>query len=673
MEIIMAEESQNRLIDLTQDLSELSRITAGSDNVDSLIRCGLDWLARLVRYELATVFELDGQVLRVRVARGLLANQQVRNHVLSMDRFPSVKDIIQTRQARTFTEDDHQHGDGDPFDGVLELPAGHSCMVVPLCVGDRCLGVLSLDSRECGVYPPEVVNLVEVYGQILALSMQTARQNTTLERLRQQAEEREKILRADLGWESEIVLEKSRSAVMRELSGKARQVAVTDTPVLILGETGTGKERLARAIHLWSNRAEHPFVTINCVAIPANLMESELFGHVKGAFTGATRDRAGRFQMANGGTLLLDEIGELPLELQAKLLRVLQEGTFEPVGSDRTVKVNVRILAATNLDLERAVKEKRFREDLFYRLSVFPLRLPPLRERLEDLPLLCKTLLAELRQRTGKAGLEVTPEGLEKLAQYQWPGNIRELSNILERAAILARGVNLEPEAIDIPIAGNGNEDELDFYSTAHPHKLMPVPSLDDIQKMHIERVLQMTGGRVYGKNGAASQLRIKPSTLQSRMKKLGVERPNQKEVEDGETVEPHFPEFQDKPKSQSSMLGEAVPSALQPVKPLPPAQPTPPAKPAEAAKPMQLVKPPQAAQTTPPAKPKEPVFPKTQPPAPTKPVETKPAAEKPRLEEIPPAPESVQEEKPQVPGRYGPIRIFGNQDPPRRFTRIFR
>ncbi len=204
---------------------------------------------------------------------------------------------------------------------------------------------------------------------------------------------------------------------MRDLARRARQVAETDTPVLLLGETGTGKERLARAIHRWSSRADHPFVTINCAAIPAGLLESELFGHVKGAFTGATRDRAGRFQMAHGGTLLLDEVGELPVELQAKLLRALQEKTFEPVGSDRTVRADVRILAATHVDLQQAIAQRRFREDLYYRLSVFPLRLPPLRERLEDLPQLCAFLLGEQARRTGRRGMRVTPEGLARLAR----------------------------------------------------------------------------------------------------------------------------------------------------------------------------------------------------------------------------------------------------------------
>jgi transcriptional regulator with GAF, ATPase, and Fis domain len=314
---------------------------------------------------------------------------------------------------------------------------------------------------------------------------------------------------------------------MRDLARRARQVAETDTPVLLLGETGTGKERLARALHRWSSRGDAPFVTINCAAIPAGLLESELFGHVKGAFTGATRDRAGRFQMANGGTLLLDEVGELPVELQAKLLRALQEKTFEPVGSDRTVRADVRLLAATHVDLQQAISQRRFREDLYYRLSVFPLRLPPLRERLEDLPQLCAFLLEEQSRRTGRRGMRVTPEGLERLASYGWPGNLRELANVLERATILSRGLELGPDAFDLP-----TREKAPPASESAPaekrEKSEKVPTLAAVQREHILRVLSLTKGRIYGPGGAAQLLGLKPSTLQSRMKKLGIARQEQ-------------------------------------------------------------------------------------------------------------------------------------------------
>jgi len=289
----------------------------------------------------------------------------------------------------------------------------------------------------------------------------------------------------------------------------------------VQGETGTGKERLARALHLWSSRAERPFVVVNAAAIPRELLESELFGHVKGAFTGATRDRPGRFQVANGGTLLLDEIGDLSLDLQGKLLRVLQEGTFQAVGSDATVKVDVRVLAATHVDLEEAAEAGRFRRDLYYRLAVFPLRLPPLRERPEDLPALCRALLDEQASRTGRRGLRVSEAGLAHLADHAWPGNVRELANVLERAAIVAQGRTLGPDELELPGKGRARTTrKRQAESNEEPEADL---TLEEVQRRHVVRVLARAGGRIYGEGGAAERLGVPPSTLQSKMKKLGV------------------------------------------------------------------------------------------------------------------------------------------------------
>ncbi len=535
----------NPPLDLTQDLRELVRLTAKEDTVADLLRRGLDWLARIAPYDLATVFVLDGGQLVVKAARGRLANEKLKGHAIPLADFPTVHEALQSRRARAFTEDDHTHGDGDPFDDVLDLPPGHSCMVVPLCAGDEALGVLTLDRAVCEAYPQPVVELMEVYGQLLAIAIQNLTQRSTLERLHEQDHARAKLLEKELAGGERVVLEGSRNAEVRKLAARARQVAQTDTPVLILGETGTGKERLARALHEWSARAEHPFITLNCAAIPPGLLESELFGHVKGAFTGAIANRPGRFQMANGGTLLLDEVGELPMELQAKLLRVLQEGAFEPVGSDRAVKVDVRILAATHVDLERAIRERTFREDLYYRLNVFPLRLPPLRERPEDLPALCEVLLAQQTRRTGRTGVRVTREGMALLQRYGWPGNIRELANVLERATILSGGSGraLGPEVLDLPERG-ARAEVVDAEVFEPPRSLSQgaeptrgpasapsagtVRTLDEVQRDHILEVLGLTGGRIYGKGGAAELLGLKPSTLQSRMLKLGLPRASQ-------------------------------------------------------------------------------------------------------------------------------------------------
>ncbi|XXF79606.1 sigma 54-interacting transcriptional regulator [Myxococcaceae bacterium GXIMD 01537] len=514
---------------LGKDTVDLVELATTEDSVGELLRRGLDSLTRVARFDLATLFLLKGARLVAVAARGPLANPQVRGHALDLSEFPSLRHALETRRARAFTEDDHSHGDGDPFDGILDLPAGHSCMVVPLCAGDRCYGMLTLDRTECEPYPQPVVDLVEVYGQMLASALQNAEQRTTFERLHKQDHEHAKLLESQLGGDSEGILETSLSANMRELARRARQVAETDTPVLITGETGTGKERLARAIHRWSSRADQPFVSINCAAIPAGLLESELFGHVKGAFTGATRDRAGRFQMANGGTLFLDEVGELPVELQAKMLRALQEKAFEPVGSDKTVHADVRILAATHVELQQAISQRRFREDLYYRLSVFPLRLPPLRERREDLPQLSAFLLEEQARRTGRRGMRVTPAGLAHLDAYEWPGNLRELANALERATILSKSAELGPEAFDLPIAqparAAGPAEGAPAEASVKPED---VATLEDVQRGHILRVLALTKGRIYGPGGAAKLLGIKPSTLQSRMKKLGIVRQEQ-------------------------------------------------------------------------------------------------------------------------------------------------
>ncbi|MCY1058407.1 sigma 54-interacting transcriptional regulator [Nannocystis sp. SCPEA4] len=496
-------------------------------DTDDLLRRGLDWVARIAPYDLAAVFTLDEDSrLVVRAARGHLASQ-VRGHRIDLANFPTLREALETRRARAFTEDDHRHGDGDPFDGVLDLSPGHACMVVPLHAAGRSLGLLTLDRAHCESYPQAVVDQVETYGQILGLALDNSERRVALEHLR--AEELERARESDEVAAGYGVLERSVSPAVRAVAARARQVAPTDTPVLILGETGTGKERLARALHLWSARADRPFVAVNCAAIPASLLESELFGHTRGAFTGATRDRLGRFQLASGGTLLLDEIGELPIELQAKLLRVVQEGVVEPVGSDKSVKVDVRLLAATHVDLEKAIATGRLREDLYYRLAVFPLRLPPLRQRLEDLPLLCAAMLAEQSQRTGRRGMRVSDAGLARLRAHAWPGNLRELSNALERATIVTSGEILGPEAFelgDMP-AETGPIDHAPKTSPSEAplHHDGRIATLEEVSALQIQRVLTHTRGRIYGPGGAAELLGVPPSTLQSRMKKLGVAR----------------------------------------------------------------------------------------------------------------------------------------------------
>jgi len=303
----------------------------------------------------------------------------------------------------------------------------------------------------------------------------------------------------------------TQSNILKRVLRSIEQVAATDTTVLILGETGTGKELLARAVHNLSNRRDRPLVKVNCAALPANLIESELFGHEKGAFTGALSCKIGRFELADGGTIFLDEIGDLPLELQAKLLRVLQEGEFERLGNPKSLKVDVRVIAATNRDLEQAIENGDFRRDLYYRLNVFPIESPPLRHRKEDIPMLVKHFMEKFNAKTGKK-VEVVPHSvMETLLAYDWLGNVRELENIILRAIIISPGKRLQ-------LGDWLSQKTTESGSTE-------VPTLEDLEKQHILQVLELTNGRVRGKNGAAEILNLKPTTLESRMLKLGIKR----------------------------------------------------------------------------------------------------------------------------------------------------
>jgi PAS domain S-box-containing protein len=313
------------------------------------------------------------------------------------------------------------------------------------------------------------------------------------------------------------------SSAMKELFESVRRVAGTDATVLIFGETGTGKELIARSIHQAGRRKDKPLVRVNCAAIPGTLMESELFGHERGAFTGATARREGRFGLADGGTIFLDEVGELPLDLQSKLLRVLQEGEFEPLGSARTRKVNVRIVAATNRDLCGMAREGKFREDLFYRLNVFPLRIPPLRERGSDVALLACAFAERLARRMGRRLDPLGPEEFRRLQDYPWPGNVRELQNVVERAIIHSTGSRIDlnrampatTAPTPLPVEGR------DGGGT----RILSAKELEAIERANIERALAACGWKISGENGAARRLGLPPSTLNSRLKALGIQR----------------------------------------------------------------------------------------------------------------------------------------------------
>ena len=332
-----------------------------------------------------------------------------------------------------------------------------------------------------------------------------------IELLNEQLEAENVYLREEIKLEHQHESFIGKSHAVKHVLSQAEVVAETESTVLILGETGTGKELLAREIHKLSARKDGPMVNVNCVSLPPTLVEAELFGREKGAYTGALTKQVGRFEIADGATIFLDEIGELPMDLQVKLLRVLDEGQFERLGSPKTLAVDVRVIAATNRDLEKEIAEGKFREDLYFRLNVYSIKIPPLRERLEDIPPLVWAFVRELGDRMGKKIDRIPRDNIEALKRYDWPGNVRELKNVVERAMIVSRGSTLK---IDKP--------------RPKPVKSSQIESLDELQRNHIVRALEMTGWRVSGKKGAAEMLKINPKTLESRMRKLGINRSRQ-------------------------------------------------------------------------------------------------------------------------------------------------
>jgi formate hydrogenlyase transcriptional activator len=331
-----------------------------------------------------------------------------------------------------------------------------------------------------------------------------------IERLKDRLEQENTYLQEEIKLDHNFEEIIGQSKHLKQALHKIEQVAPTTTTVLILGETGTGKELFARAIHNRSSRKNRPLVKVNCATLPSNLIESELFGHEKGAFTGALQKQIGRFELADRGTIFLDEIGDLPLELQAKLLRVLQEGEFERLGNPRTIKVDVRVLAATNRKLEEEVRKNRFRQDLYYRLSVYTITIPPLRERKEDIPLLVQSLVQKCNRKIGKDIETIPQKTIDALQNYAWPGNVRELENVIERAVINAHGNTLRVELPKTPTFTVDEENK----------------SLEEIEREYILRMLQKTDWRIAGPGGAAEILGMNPSTLRSRIQKLGIAKP---------------------------------------------------------------------------------------------------------------------------------------------------
>jgi formate hydrogenlyase transcriptional activator len=417
---------------------------------------------------------------------------------------------------------------------ILRQDGMQTICCIPLVTQGRTFGTLNVASRRAEAFPDREISLLQQVGAQIAIAVENALAFKEIDALKDKlAEEKlylEEEIRSEFNFE-EII---GDAASLKRALAQVEVVAPTDTAALILGETGTGKELIARAIHNLSPRRQRTFVKINCAAIPSGLLESELFGHERGAFTGALNQKIGRFELADHGTLFLDEVGDLPMELQPKLLRVLQEHEFERLGSNRTIKVDVRVVAATNQDLAKQVADRTFRSDLYYRLNVFPIQIPALRERREDVPLLVRYFVQKFSRRLNKVVEYVPAEAMTALANYSWPGNVRELENFVERAVLLSPGKELRvpvSELLSEPgspspqrssrravAPRSDNNDEV----TSSP----AISTLEEAEREHILRALQQTQWRIGGLKGAAALLDMKRTTLQARMRKLKIRRP---------------------------------------------------------------------------------------------------------------------------------------------------
>ena len=417
---------------------------------------------------------------------------------------------IRTGKPALFDEDDLKRLQSDVARLLLAEGVKSGCCV-PLKSHNRLLGTLNIASLHPGAFSQDDVDLLSQVANQIAIAVENALAYRQIEELKDKLNKEKLYLEDEIRTEYNFEEIIGESAALKRILKQVETVAPTDSTVLIQGETGTGKELIARAIHNLSKRRERTFVKMNCAAIPTGLLESELFGHERGAFTGAIAQKVGRFELAHGGTLFLDEVGDVPLELQSKLLRVLQEQEFERLGSNRTIRVDVRLVAATNQDLAQMVTDKLFRSDLYYRLNVFPITAPPLRERPEDIPLLVR-YFAQKYARLMNKQIETIPAGaMTALAKYHWPGNIRELENLIERSVILSQGPDLHAPLGELKVPA----------TPAHNG----AATLEAAEREHIQRVLRETNWVIGGPSGAATRLGMKRTTLQSKIRKLGISR----------------------------------------------------------------------------------------------------------------------------------------------------
>ena len=539
LEHCVAYEEVSRLRDEQTALLEINRAVARHLHRDELFAALAECLRDLLPSDRVGIeLPVDNGKLRAHV----LSSRNAKTAPVQIEELPSAGTACRwTQDTRQWliasSREELRERFPVTFD-VMKREGMQSLCAIPLQSDKRSLGVLFFMAAREAAFHELQRDLLDQVGSAVAVALDHCLAYEEVRDLRDRLVRENVYLQEEIRREHPFEELVGSSPTLLAALRRVEQVAPTNASVLILGETGTGKELIARAIHNRSTRRDRPLVKVNCSAISAGLVESELFGHVKGAFTGALERRVGRFELADRGTIFLDEIGELPLETQVKLLRVLQEQEFEPVGSSRTMRVDVRVIAATNRDLQEAVRTGRFRPDLFYRLNVFPIDVPPLRERRVDIPQLAMFFLSRFSRSLGKPIRTVAAETIARLSAYEWPGNIRELQNVIERAVVLGEGSVLEIDRDLVPVTpATGHISEPVRVSGAlettpakevaegAAHRAAPddIVPLEEMERRHIVKALESTGGVIHGPKGAARILSLHPNTLRSRMEKLRI------------------------------------------------------------------------------------------------------------------------------------------------------
>jgi formate hydrogenlyase transcriptional activator len=509
--LALEKEKAHRALEEQRSLVAINREISSNLELDKLLPAILSSVRSIARYDRAILSLLDEEGMVHRYGTALEWEPHL-NHGSSVPLEQSLSArSIQTRCVIYFVPADLQEMN-DPLAEAMFRDGAQSVCSVPLIAGNRTWGTLNPSTMNVNTFNPSDIDYLQQVANLIAVALQNAHSYQEIAQLKDRLAQEKRLLEYEVrsaNRSDDIV---GASPALKRVLDYAAIVADTDSTVLITGETGTGKERIARLIHGLSRRKDRNFIKLNCAAIPTGLLESELFGHERGAFTGAVTQKLGRLELADKGTLLLDEIGEIPLELQPKLLRVLQDQEFERLGGTKTIHVDVRLIAATNRDLVRAVEEKEFRGDLFYRLHVFPLHLPALRERPEDIPTLIRHFVAKCAARLHKRIDVIPEEAIQSMTKWKWPGNIRELENFIERSVILSEGTRLTP-----PLG------ELNEEIARHPADFEG--TLRDRERDHIVDILRQTRGVLSGPSGAAARLGLKRTTLQYKMQRLGISR----------------------------------------------------------------------------------------------------------------------------------------------------